>query len=146
MADNAVNEECGCDPCECDTDLTGSTAEEGYRVDPVVMARLFHEAYERLAPDFGYKTREDSAVPWHAVPEPNRSLMIATCREVAAALRARTSDGGQEPVAYEAHDLNRNLRWIVTPTEALVLRDYGIRLRPLVYARVPAPSAPKDDL
>ena len=41
------------------------------------IAQAFHEAYERLAPDFGYKTREASAKPWDDVPEQNRSLMIA---------------------------------------------------------------------
>ncbi len=41
------------------------------------IAQAFHEAYERLAPDFGYETREASAKPWGDVPEQNRSLMIA---------------------------------------------------------------------
>lgn len=51
--------------------------------DPAeVIAKLFHETYERLAPEHGYETRESSAVPWSEVPEPNRRLMIATCREV----------------------------------------------------------------
>ena len=39
------------------------------------MARRFHEAYERLAPSFGYKTREASAVPWEDVPEQNKALI-----------------------------------------------------------------------
>lgn len=46
------------------------------------MARTFHEVYERLAPEYGYKTREESAKPWDEVPEANRRLMIATCTEV----------------------------------------------------------------
>lgn len=41
------------------------------------LARLFHETYERLAPNFGYETRPDSAVPWEDVPERNKRLMIA---------------------------------------------------------------------
>lgn len=53
------------------------------------LAELFHAAYERLAPDYGYRTREASAVPWSAVPEPNRSLMIAVAAEVLATLEAR---------------------------------------------------------
>ncbi len=44
------------------------------------IAQAFHETYERLAPDFGYKTREASAKPWAEVPEQNRSLMIAVVR------------------------------------------------------------------
>lgn len=47
-----------------------------------LVARHFHEAYERLAPDFGYKTREASAVPWEDVPEANKRLMEATVAEV----------------------------------------------------------------
>jgi len=42
------------------------------------IAREFHEAYERLAPDFGHRTREESAVPWEEVPSGNRGLMVAT--------------------------------------------------------------------
>jgi hypothetical protein len=49
---------------------------------PEELARFFHETYERLAPEFNYKTREDSAVPWSDVPADNKALMIATCAEV----------------------------------------------------------------
>lgn len=47
-----------------------------------VIARRFHEAYERLAPEFGYETRRESAVPWEDVPEQNKALMIAVATEV----------------------------------------------------------------
>lgn len=53
---------------------------ESYLAEEV--ARMFHEAYEALAPDFGYATREASAKPWEEVPEKNRNLMIATVKEV----------------------------------------------------------------
>lgn len=46
------------------------------------VAQAFHEAYERLAPDFGYKTREASAKPWADVPEQNKSLMIAVVQSL----------------------------------------------------------------
>jgi hypothetical protein len=46
------------------------------------LAQLFHETYERLAPDFGYRTREASAVPWAEVPENNRRLMVATAAAI----------------------------------------------------------------
>lgn len=66
-------EECGCDPCgECEIKLKAS--EE--------LARKFHETYERLAPDFGYKTRKASAKPWGDVPKDNKQLMIAVCKEI----------------------------------------------------------------
>ena len=44
------------------------------------LARAFHETYERLAPEFGYETRRESAVPWEDVPENNKNLMIACWR------------------------------------------------------------------
>ncbi len=46
------------------------------------LAKLFHETYERLAPEFGYETRTESAVPWEDVPENNKNLMIATCEVI----------------------------------------------------------------
>jgi len=51
-------------------------------IDAEVLARMFHETYERLAPSFGYETRKDSAVPWEDVPERNKKLMIAVCAEI----------------------------------------------------------------
>lgn len=39
------------------------------------VAKRFHETYEALAPSLGYKTRDESAVPWEQVPETNRLLM-----------------------------------------------------------------------
>ena len=41
------------------------------------VARKFHEAYEELAPSFGYETREESRVTWVEVPGNNKALMIA---------------------------------------------------------------------
>ena len=46
------------------------------------IARAFHEVYENLAPNYNYKTREASAVPWGEVPEQNRALMIAVVAEL----------------------------------------------------------------
>lgn len=49
---------------------------------PEELAKKFHETYERLAPEYGYETRKDSAVPWDNVPERNKNLMIAVCTEI----------------------------------------------------------------
>lgn len=54
--------------------------------DAESVARLFHDSYERLAPAFGYETREASRVPWESVPERNKRLMIAVAAEVLAML------------------------------------------------------------
>jgi hypothetical protein len=50
---------------------------------PEQMARLFHDAYERLAPQFGYETRKGTRA--FDPSTPNGKLMIATCAEVLAA-------------------------------------------------------------
>lgn len=42
------------------------------------IAREFHEVYEELAPEFGYRTRTASAVPWDEVPRESKDLMKAT--------------------------------------------------------------------
>lgn len=49
------------------------------------IAQEFHEMYEHLAPDFGYKTREASAKPWEDVPAQNKQLMIAVITELLVA-------------------------------------------------------------
>lgn len=46
------------------------------------IAQAFHETYERLAPEFGYQTREASAKPWAEVPEQNRALMTAVVQSL----------------------------------------------------------------
>jgi len=44
------------------------------------LATRFHEAYERLAPSFGYKTREETR---DFDPDtPNGRLMVAVCAEI----------------------------------------------------------------
>lgn len=76
--------------------------------DPETVARLFHEAYERLAPRYKYSTRVATAVPWDDVPIDNKSLMIATATAVLAALStqpaARAGDGSSERGAAVSYD------------------------------------------
>jgi hypothetical protein len=63
------------------------------------IARCFHEAYERLAPEFGYRTREASAKPWEQVPAANRRLMAATVEALIMDEEIFTPEMHQE--AYE---------------------------------------------
>ncbi len=49
---------------------------------PEGLAQMFHETYERLAPQYNYQTRKASAVPWADVPENNKRLMIAVAKEI----------------------------------------------------------------
>ena len=44
------------------------------------IAMRFHQNYERLAPNFGYETRKETAVPWRDVLPSNKNLMIATAK------------------------------------------------------------------
>ncbi len=71
-------------------------------IEPETAAQRFHEAYERLAPSFGYTTREASAVPWADVPAQNKALMVAVCAEIlpeiaAAALRVMADEIDRGP-------------------------------------------------
>ena len=49
-------------------------------ISAVAMAEQFHEAYERLAPEYGYVTREETKI--FNPDSPNGQLMIAVCSEV----------------------------------------------------------------
>ena len=67
------------------------------------VARMFHDTYERLAPEHGYRTRKASAVPWDQVPQANRELMIATSREVLAFLVEGFAPRPPVPM-HDSHD------------------------------------------
>ena len=68
---------------------------EKLAAEPQRLARFFHEAYERLAPLYGYETRRESAVPWEDVPENNRLLMTAVCAEVGQLIRSAAKVAGR---------------------------------------------------
>jgi hypothetical protein len=57
------------------------------------VARDLHAAYERLAPEYSYETREATRKPWDEAPVNNRGLMTAA---VDAALRALAARGPKE--------------------------------------------------
>lgn len=72
----------------------------------VARARLFHDTYERLAPQFGYETRPDTKA---FDPEsPNGRLMTAVIRELDA------SGGGQEPFKWEGRRYPNGLKRYLT--------------------------------
>ena len=68
-------------PCYCVATQDHHIGEERYvSTQGETLARRFHEAYERLAPSFGYETRTETR---HFDPTtPNGRLMIAVCDEV----------------------------------------------------------------
>jgi len=61
----------------------------------LAMAERFHEAYERLAPQFGYETREETRQFDPA--SPNGRLMIAVCEEI---FTAPTNDEVRKVVKF----------------------------------------------
>ncbi len=100
------------------------------------IARKFHEAYERLAPSFGYETRKASAVPWEQVPEQNKNLMIAVCSEIlsggtCAGRRKACSDtsathtGGetQAPQSVQSGNTEKEEEWNVWKDTTQSTRD-----------------------
>jgi hypothetical protein len=46
----------------------------------LAVAKRFHEAYERLAPQFGYETRKETRA--FDPNSPNGKLMVAVCKEL----------------------------------------------------------------
>lgn len=80
--------ECGDPECGEDCGMVFETPDERAEetrpsaVRAEAIAREFHGAYERLAPNHGYETRVESAVPWEQVPDNNRALMTAVAQEL----------------------------------------------------------------
>lgn len=54
------------------------------------LAKFFHDTYERLAPQYGYETRQDTRQFDHE--SPNGRLMAAVCEELRSAC-----DGDSQP-------------------------------------------------
>jgi len=66
------------------------------------LARLFHETYEELAPQFGYETRQETRA---FDPEsPNGKLMVATCESVLTAWNQREAPQGWQPIETAPRD------------------------------------------
>jgi len=63
--------------------LTDAQRAEGWREHATALAQKFHEAYERLAPQFGYETRPDTREI--DLSSANGRLMVAVCTELIAA-------------------------------------------------------------
>ena len=61
-------------------------------LDAVEIARQFHEAYERLAPSFGYETR--TVTRTFDKNSPNGKLMIAVCGEICLKIERESFDAG----------------------------------------------------
>ena len=59
--------------------------EHGFEMPNAIwLAKFFHDAYERLAPQYGYETRQDTKQFDHE--SPNGRLMAAVCEELRKAI------------------------------------------------------------
>lgn len=87
------------------------------QLTPLQLAALFHEAYERLAPTYGYETRPETRT---FDPETqNGRLMIAVCKEVLQELQKRHESGCQRcgstrPFYHRVPLTNKNIGGILT--------------------------------
>lgn len=70
------------------------------------IARRFHDAYERLAPRFGWETQQRSRVEWDDLPEENRALMVAVVAEVVGPIVAER-DAWKVEAVHHAADVAR---------------------------------------
>ena len=66
----------------------------GGLLDAKGLAHQFHETYERLAPQFGYETKEETRQ--FQEDTPNGRLMIAVCSELLASNDAMSLQGSQK--------------------------------------------------
>jgi len=52
----------------------------GDGMDAIKLAIMFHNLYEQYAPEYGYKTNEETRI--FNASTPNGKLMIRVCREI----------------------------------------------------------------
>ena len=107
----------------------------------VVIARAFHETYERLAPQLSYATRPESAVPWDEVPATNRTLMVATVAELL--LHGTISSPGAAILRCTKHGNPRIQRELCATCAMLrLLMDLMERGDVALEQRIPAEPVP----
>lgn len=100
---------------------------------PLELAVLFHETYERLAPDFGYETRPDTK---SFDPESkNGRLMVAVCSAVCAEYEAERVQAAELRAICTTPEFMRvNMRnWSLEQRESFCLHmlgDYWQELKP----------------
>lgn len=80
------------------------------------LAMLFHETYERLAPSFGYETRQDTKS--FDPQSPNGKLMIAVCGEVLNHIKPNGTSMNIY-VQVRLADTDRTLTWREIEAESL---------------------------
>jgi hypothetical protein len=54
-------------------------------MNAIKLAVLFHELYEKYAPEYGYETKDETKI--FKAQTPNGQLMIRVCREIQKIVR-----------------------------------------------------------
>lgn len=135
----------------CKARVEAKNAMERQRLDtdaavtPGDIARAFHEAYESLAGAFGYKTREESAVPWNEVPEPNKALMIATVRNIMCERRLAIFPDELAAVASERDRFREALELIARTNGAQGVLAVNVATRALNGTTLASTATPGGD-
>jgi hypothetical protein len=104
-----------------DEDLRAKTRRVLLRpdIDPRALANLFHDTYERLAPNYGYETRPETRK--FNPRSDNGRLMIATCASILEQLRktrAELQTAHGTPAEFEAAVWAAHAQLFVTTEEA----------------------------
>lgn len=101
------------------------------------LAQLFHETYERRASEFGYETRQATAIPWEEIPadNANKRLMIAVAGDVLAAIDGEATDLRALIADYDAY-LTK-----IAPYSYAARRAQAMSLRARRVALLGTPSA-----
>ena len=60
------------------------------------LAKIFHDAYEKVAVKHGWNTQESTKVEFDKLPEANKKTMIETCEIVLIHLQAQLKEKEQE--------------------------------------------------
>lgn len=92
------------------------------------LAMKFHETYERLAPDFGYETRDDTKQ--FDPQSKNGKLMIAVCHEVNEKVKTDISkiiDEAKPP--YWSGDAETKVHAIIYKVHDSAIDQYQSNLR-----------------
>lgn len=88
-------------------------------MDADKLARLFHDTYERLAPQYGYETRDDTKQ--FDPTTPNGKLMVAVAGEVDKHYQREITKARID----EAKDIRKNIEDLGTPVYFALQRIDG---------------------
>lgn len=51
-------------------------------VNPIYLAKMFHDVYEKISKKEGWVTQKSTQVEFHELPKANQRTMVRTCHEI----------------------------------------------------------------